>query len=137
MSQFNSNLNLYGIMLISVLWIGIPYGMPYTPYIDMAIAGPSTAEIGETFVIWGTSRMAAAELVELYLIDSPYPVGYAIVGIQPDFVYEIEVTVAHDGLIIDDEFVYSGPTKGKVFHFFVQPYNTKFNVSPILSVSIQ
>jgi hypothetical protein len=137
MSNLNSNMTLFGIVLISVLWVGIPYGMPYTPYIDMAIAGPSTAEVGETFVIWGTSRMAAAELVELYLIDSPHPVGHAVVGIQPDFVYEIEVTVSPDGLIIGDEVVYSGPTEGKVFHFYVQQYSIKFNVSPILSVSIQ
>ena len=81
--------------------------------------------------------MAAAELVELYLIDSPNPVGYAVVGIQPGFVYEIEVTVSADSLIIDNEVIYSGPTKGKVFHFYVQQYSTKFNVSPILSVSIQ
>ncbi len=137
MSHLNSNFNLFGIVLLSVLWISVPYGMPYTPFIDMAIAGPSTAEVGETFVIWGTSRMAAAELVELYLIDSPTPVGYAVVEIQPGFVYEIEVTVTADSLIINDKVVYNGPTKGQVFHFYIQQYSAKFNVSPVLSVSIQ
>ena len=67
----------------------------------MTIESPSTTGVGETFIISGTSRMAAAERVNLFLLNRKEPISYSIVGIEPPFVYEFEVQVSSNSLTIN------------------------------------
>jgi hypothetical protein len=103
----------------------------------MTIEAPSTVKVDDTFIISGTSRMAAAERVNLYIIDSKEPIGYAVVGIKPPFVYEFEVLVSGDSLAINGIVYDTGPITGKTLHFYVESNNQFYVFSPVASITIQ
>jgi hypothetical protein len=73
----------YGLSLILMLFLISQSS--YFPhfYSDMTIEAPFTANVGDSFIISGTSRMAAAERVNLYIVDIKEPIGHAVVGIKP------------------------------------------------------
>ena len=127
----------YGLSLILVLFLIAQ--ISYFPhfYSDMTIEAPSTANVGDSFIISGTTRMAAAERVNLYILDSKEPISYAVVGIKPPFVYEFEVLVSSDSLTINDIVFDSGPIAGKTFQIYVESNNQRFISSPIASVTIE
>jgi hypothetical protein len=111
----------------------------YSPhfYSDMTIEAPSTANVEDSFTISGTSRMAAAERVNLYISDSKEPISHAIVGIKPPFVYEFEVMVSSDSLTINEIVFDSGPTAGKTFNVYVESNSQRFISSPVASITIE
>ena len=106
-------------------------------YSDMTIEAPSTASIGDSFIISGTSRMAAAERVNLYILDNKEPISHAVVGLKPPFEYEFEVLVSNDSLTINDIVYDNGLTAGKIFHFYLESNNQQFISSPIVSIKIE
>jgi hypothetical protein len=140
MKKMKMGINYYGLSLILVLFLvsQIPYlsFFPYS-YHDMTISAPSSVNVGNTFTISGTSRVTAAERVNLYIIDSKEPIGHAIVGINPPFVYEFEVLVSSDSLTINGVVYDSGPIAGKIFHVYVGSNSQPFNVSPMSSIIIE
>lgn len=140
LKKIKSGDNYYGLSLILVLLlvVQIPY-LSFSPYLhrDMTIEAPSTVSLGDTFIISGTSRVTAAERVNLYIIDSKEPIGYAIVGIKPPFVYEFEVLVSSDSLTINGIVYDSGPMAGKILHVYVGSNSQPFNVSPTASITIE
>jgi hypothetical protein len=103
----------------------------------MTIETPSTASVGDSFIISGTSRMAAAERVNLYITDSKEPIGHAVVGIKHPFGYEFEVLVSSDSFTINQIVFDSGPTAGKTFNVYVKSNNQFFIVSPVASIRIE
>ena len=105
-------------------------------YSDMTIEAPSTASVGDSFIISGTSRMAAAEKVNLYILDSKDPISYAVIGIKPPFAYEFEVLVSSDSLTINEIVFDSGPTAGKTFNVYVESNSQRFIASPVASITI-
>jgi len=126
----------YGLSLIFMLFLvaQIPY---LARLVDMTIEAPSTASVGDSFIISGTSRMSAAERVNLYILDSKEPISYAIVGIKPPFAYEFEVLVSSDSLTINGIVYNSGPIAGKILDVYVASNSQPFNVSPIASITIE
>lgn len=106
-------------------------------YSDMTIEAPSTANVGDSFIISGTSRMAAAERVNLYIVDSKEPIGHAVIGIKPPFAYEFQILVSSDSLTINDVVFDSGPTVGKTFNVYVKSNNQLFIASPVVSIRIE
>ena len=130
----------YGVSLILMLFLVAQ--IPFSHYFlyfnsDMRIEAPLTASVGDSFIISGTSRMAAAERVNLYIIDSKEPISYAIVGIKPPFIYEFEVLVSSDSLTINEIVFDSGPTAGKTFQVYVESNSQRYNVSPVASITIE
>jgi hypothetical protein len=133
----------YGLSLILMLFLIAQ--IPYLHYghslmnfhTDVTIEAPSTANVGDSFIISGTSRLAAAERVNLYIIDSKEPISYAVVGIKPPFAYEFEVLVSSDSLTINEIVFDSGPTAGKTFRVYVESNSQQFNVSPDASITIE
>jgi len=103
----------------------------------MTIEAPSTASVGDSFIISGTSRMAAAERVNLYVIDSKEPISYAIVEIKSPFAYEFKVLVSSDSLTINEIVFDSGPTAGKTFNVHVESNSQRFIASPVASITIE
>lgn len=103
---------------------------------DMTIAATSTAGVGGSFIISGTSRMAAAERVNLYIVDNKEPVSYTVVGLKPPFAYEFEVLPSNDSLTINGMVFDSGPTAGKTFYFYLESNNQEFISSSIISITI-
>jgi hypothetical protein len=91
-------------------------------YSDMTIEASSTANVGDSFIISGNSRMAAAERVNLYVVDSKEPIGHAVVGIKPPFAFEFEVLVSSDSLTINEIVFDSGPTAGRTFNIYANPF---------------
>ena len=127
----------YGLSLILVLFLIA--NISYFPhfYSDMTIDAPSIVNVGDSFIISGTSRMAAAERVNLYSLDRDEPISYAIVRVKPPFVYEFEVYVSSDNLTINGIVFESGPTVGRTFHIYVESNNQRFISSPIASITIK
>ncbi len=103
----------------------------------MTIKAPSIASVGESFIISGTSRMAAAERVNLYILDSKEPISHAVVGIKPPFVYEFEVLVSSHSLTINGIVFDSGPIEGKTIQVYVESNNQQFISSPVSSIKIE
>ena len=127
----------YGLSLILMLFLIAQISYFPNFYSDMTIEAPSVASVGDSFIISGTSRMAAAERVNLYISDSKEPISHAIVGIKPPFVYEFEVIVSSDSLMINEIVFDSGPTAGKTFHIYVESNNQRFISSPLASITIE
>jgi hypothetical protein len=127
----------YGLSLILVLFLIA--NISYFPhfYSDMTIDAPSIVNVGDSFIISGTSHMAAAERVNLYSLDRDEQIGYAIVGIKPPFLYEFEVYVSNDNLTINGIVFESGPTAGRTFHIYVESNNQRYISSPIASITIK
>ncbi|WP_455369563.1 hypothetical protein [[Eubacterium] cellulosolvens] len=127
----------YGLSLILVLFLIA--NISYFPhfYSDMTIKAPSIASVGESFIISGTSRMAAAERVNLYILDSKEPISHAVVGIKPPFVYEFEVLVSSHSLTINGIVFDSGPIEGKTIQVYVESNNQQFISSPVSSIKIE
>jgi hypothetical protein len=111
----------------------------FSPYIfiDMSIEAPSTVSVDQTFIISGNSYSSAAERVNLFLVDKKEPIGYSIVNIRPPYNYEFEITVTEDNLSVNGVTFYEGPTEGKPFHFYVTSTTRRYNISPIVSVTIE
>lgn len=111
----------------------------YSPhfYSDMTIEAPSTASVGDSFIISGTSRIAAAERVNLYITDNKAPISNAIVDIKSPFVYEFEALVSSDSLTINEIVFDSGPTAGKTFNVYVESNSQRFIASPVASITIE
>lgn len=127
----------YGVSLI--LMVLLIAQISYFPhfYSDMTIEAPSIASVGDSFIISGTSRMAAAEKVNLYILDSKDPISYAVVGIKSPFAYEFEVLVSSDSLTINENVFNSGPTAGKTFNVYVESNSQRFIASPVASITIE
>ncbi len=127
----------YGLSLILVLVLIAQ--LTYYPhfYSDMTIESPSTASVGETFIISGTSKMAAAERVNLFLLDGKEPISHAIVGIKPPFIYEFKAQVSSNGLIINGIEFDTGPIEGKIIHVYVESNSQRFIASPVASITIE
>ena len=127
----------YGISLILVLVLITQ--LTYFPhfYSDMTIESPSTASVGDIFIISGTSRMAAAERVNLFLLDRNEPISYSVVGIKPPFVYEFEVQVFSDSLTINGIEFDTGPIAGKTIQVYVESNSQRFVASPVVSITIE
>ncbi|MGB6681753.1 MAG: hypothetical protein WBF08_10595 [Candidatus Bathyarchaeia archaeon] len=140
MKKMKSGNSYYGLSLIFMLFLvaQIPYQNYFLNfYYDVTIEAPSTVNVGDTFIISGTSRMSAAERVNLYIIDSKEPIGYAVVGTKPPFVYEFEVLVSSDSLTINGIVYDSGPIAGKILHVYVGSNSQRFNSSPTASITIE
>ena len=127
----------YGISLILVLVLITQ--LTYLPhfYSDMTIESPSNVSVGDIFIISGTSRMAAAERVNLFLLDRKEPISYSVVGIKPPFVYEFEVQVSSDSLTINGIEVDTGPIAGKTIQVYVESNSQRFVASPVVSITIE
>ncbi|TRO57579.1 hypothetical protein [[Eubacterium] cellulosolvens] len=125
--------------LFNIAIIGIVFSGCFSPYIfiDMSIEAPSTASLDQTFIISGNSYLSAAERVNLYLLDKKEPIGYSIVNIRPPYDFEFEITVTKDSLSVNGETFYEGSTEGKPFHFYVVSTTRGYNISPIISVTIE
>ncbi len=125
--------------LFNIAIIGMVFSGFFSPYIfiDMSIEAPSTASVDQTFIISGNSYSSAAERVNLYLLDKKEPIGYAIVNIRPPYTFEFEITVTKDSLSVNGVTFYEGPTEGKPFHFYVTSTTRRYNISPIVSVTIE
>ncbi|WP_455368594.1 hypothetical protein [[Eubacterium] cellulosolvens] len=131
--QFNHS-TLFNIAIIGIAFSG--FFSPYL-FIDMIIDAPSTASVGQTFLISGNSYSSAAERVNLYLLDKKEPIGYAIVTIRPPYDFEFKISVTEDSLSVNGVPFYEGPTEGKPFHFYVASTTRRYNISPIVSVTIE
>lgn len=125
--------------LFNIVIIGIVFSGCFSPYIfiDMSIEAPSTASLDQTFIISGNSYSSAAERVNLYLLDKKEPIGYSIVNIRPPYNFEFEITVTQDSLSVNGETFYEGSTEGKPYHFYVASTTLRYNISPIVSVTIE
>lgn len=125
--------------LFNIAIIGMVFSGFFSPYIfiDMSIEAPSTASVDQTFIISGNSYSSAAERVNLYLLDKKEPIGYAIVNIRSPYTFEFEITVTKDSLSVNGVTFYEGPTEGKPFHFYVTSTTRRYNISPIVSVTIE
>jgi hypothetical protein len=123
----------------NIAMIGIVFSGFFSPYmfIDMNIEAPSTASVDQTFIISGNSYSSAAERVNLHLLDKKEPIGYSIVTIKPPYNFEFEITVTKDSLSVNGVTFYEGPTEGKPFHFYVTSTTRRYNISPIVSVTIE
>ena len=137
MKKIKSVNQYYDLSLILMLLLIVQ--ISYSPhfYSDMTIEAPSTASVGDSFIISGTSRMAAAERVNLYVIDSKEPISYAIVEIKSPFAYEFEVLVSSDSLTINEIVFDSDPTAGKTFNVYVGSNSQRFIASPVASITIE
>ena len=129
-----SNSSMFNIVIIGIVFSGF-----FTPYlfVDMIIDAPSTASVGQTFIISGSSYSSAAERVNLHFLDKREPIGYAVVSIRPPYDFEFEISVTEDSLSVNGVTFYEGPTKGKPFHFYVESNSRRYNISPIVSVTIE
>jgi hypothetical protein len=140
LKKIKSGNSYYGLSLIlfALLVVQIPY-LSFSPYLhrDMTIDAPSAVSVGDTFIISGTSRVTAAERVNLYIINSEEPISYAIVGIKPPFAYEFEISVSSDSLIINGIVYDSGPIAGEILEVYVASNSQSFNFSPIASITIE
>jgi hypothetical protein len=140
LKKIKSGDSYYGLSLILVLLlvVQIPY-FSFSPYLhrDITIDAPSTVTVGDTFIISGSSRVTAAERVNLYIIDSKEPIGYAIVGIKPPFAYEFEISVSSDSLIVNGIVYDSGPIAGEILEVYVASNSQPFNLSPIASITVE
>ena len=125
--------------LFNIVIIGIVFSGCFSQYIfiDMSIEAPSTVSVDQTFIISGSSYSSAAERVNLFLVDKKEPIGYSIVNIRPPYNYKFEITVTKDSLNVNGVTVYEGPTEGKPFHFYVSSTTRRYNISPIVSVTIE
>ena len=115
-----SHSSLFNIAIIGIVFSG--FFSPYI-FIDMNIEAPSTASVDQTFII--------------YLLDKKEPIGYSIVTIRPPYNFEFEITVTKDSLSVNGVTFYEGPTEGKPFHFYVTSTTRRYNISPIVSVTIE
>ena len=134
----NELTNLY-YGLSPILLLVLITQLTYSPqfYSDMTIESPSTTGVGETFIISGTSRMAAAERVNLFLLNRKEPISYSIVGIKPPFVYEFEVKVSSNSLTINGIEFDTGPIAGKTIHVYVESNSQRFVASRVASITIE
>ncbi|MEM3004467.1 MAG: hypothetical protein QXK96_04140 [Candidatus Bathyarchaeia archaeon] len=128
-----------GIALAAVVLSGFCTPRGFYPYIfrDILVEAPSTVVVGQTFTLSGTSYHSAAERVLLYSADSREPIGSAVVSARKPYEFRFEISVSSDGLSLDGSRFYDGPTEGRTFYFYVQSYQQRFNISPIVKVTVK
>ncbi|MBS7623600.1 hypothetical protein KEJ39_08015 [Candidatus Bathyarchaeota archaeon] len=128
-----------GLALIAFALSGFCIPRGFYPYIfrDIVIEAPPAVSVGQRFTLSGTSYHSAAERVLLYCTDSREPIGFTVVSTRRPYDFQFEISVASDGLSLDGSRFYVGRTEGRTFHFYVQSNQQRFNISPIVAVTVE